>query len=755
MDQERGNRELLFTDEAKCVGCNRCIRNCPIFGANISYSQGGENKVRVDQERCIRCGSCVEACTHGARVFRDDTERFFADLAKGARISVVAAPAVRVNFPQYRNVIGFLKKSGVHLVYDVSFGADITTWAYLRAIKEQSLDSVIAQPCPAIVNYVEKYHPELIKDLAPIHSPTLCTAVYLRKYEKINDKIAFLSPCIAKSDEFNSPDTGGLVTYNVTYKALNEYLASRKLSLATFPEADFDNVESWLGRLYSRPGGLRENVEALVPNAWVRQIEGSRHVYHYLDAYQARRAERKPVPLLVDILNCGNGCNIGSATERKLSIDDADKAFNDMKRVLINARTRFFQKRSTDIFRQFDARLDLRDFRRTYSDRSVKLPEPTETDLDKIYRSLHKETAESRKIDCSACGYESCAQMAKAIFQGINSTGNCIDFNRREIAEEEVRIGEKTRVIDLLGAYTNEVVGVLDRVADLDLNVEVSGDFRGEFAKIKASINRILETLNLTLFEIKRAADQFSAGAAQVAAGSNDLAAGVNEQASAVEKLSDLISMVLEKTRLNVDNANKARDLSASAQVAAQNGNVRMTDLLKSMEDINTSSLNITKILKTIDDIAFQTNILALNAAVESARAGRFGKGFAVVANEVRNLAGRCSNAAKESDEYIQASVDKVAVGTKIAKDTAKALESIVQESANIAKIVEAISYTSQEQSKGIDDIHAQIQQVSHVVQNNSASSQESAATSEELTAQAMSLKERVSRFRLRDHGGA
>mgnify|MGYP002352332037 CR=1 FL=1 len=209
--------EVIFTVDDKCVGCNKCIRNCPIVGANISYMVEGENKVRVDQDKCIRCGACIEACSHEARQYNDDTARFFADLRRGKRISVVAAPASRVNFDNHLKLTGFLKSAGVNLVYDVSFGADITTWAYLKAIREKGLASVIAQPCPAIVNYIEKYRPELIANLAPIHSPTLCTAVYLKKYAGSDDSVAFLSPCIGKTDEFRDANTNSLVTYNVTY----------------------------------------------------------------------------------------------------------------------------------------------------------------------------------------------------------------------------------------------------------------------------------------------------------------------------------------------------------------------------------------------------------------------------------------------------------------------------------------------------------------------------------------------------------
>lgn len=745
-------REVVYTVDEKCVGCNKCIRNCPVAGANISYLDSGESKVRVDQDKCIRCGACIAACAHEARQFVDDTELFFSDLAAGKKISVVAAPAARTNFDNHRKLIGYLKAAGVNLVYDVSFGADITTWAYLKAIREKNLKSVIAQPCPAIVNYIEKYKPELLVNLAPVHSPTLCTAVYLKKYIKTEDRIAFLSPCIGKTDEFIDPNTNGYVSYNVTYRKLHDYIKAKGIDLAGYPDRDFDDIGCWLGCVYSRPGGLRENVEELVKGAWVRQIEGPGHAYSYLGEYARRLHESRPLPLLVDILNCSHGCNIGTATRKHITIDDADLKLNAVKSFKLLEKTAEDKLKSNDLFEMFDRDLSLSDFLRTYRNRKVLFHDPNSVEIDGIYRSLHKYTDESRKVDCSACGYETCEQMAHAIFNGYNTAMNCIRYNQHEMQLEAESIRDKTKIIDRLSAYTNEVVAVLDEVANLNLDVEVQGDFEGEFGAIKDSINLILGILNNTLTEIKVAAEQFDTGAEQVAQGSNSLAAGAIEQSAAVEKLSGLITMLTDKARMNTSNASKAKGLSFSATEAAEDGNRRMGEMLKSMAEINTASENINKILKTIDDIAFQTNILALNAAVEAARAGKYGKGFAVVADEVRNLANKCSVAAKESGEFIEESVKKIRAGTKIANDTASVLATIRAKSGEIAGLVEMIAAASDEQSHGIETINVNLQQVSHVVQSNSETSQESAATSEELSSQAVSLRDCVGQFVLREY---
>lgn len=215
--------------------------------------------------------------------------------------------------------------------------------------------------------------------------------------------------------------------------------------------------------------------------------------------------------------------------------------------------------------------------------------------------------------------------------------------------------------------------------------------------------------------------------------------------------MSASIEEVSDKTKVNADNADKANDLAEKAKLYAVTGNEHMKEMLKAMDEINQSSSNINKIIKVIDDIAFQTNILALNAAVEAARAGQYGKGFAVVAEEVRNLAARSANAAKETTDLIEDSIEKAESGARIAKETADALEMIVDGVTSVSNLVNEIQKASSEQAAAISRINQGIMQVSQVVQENSATSEQSAAASEELSGQAEMLKHLVERFRLKN----
>ena len=293
------------------------------------------------------------------------------------------------------------------------------------------------------------------------------------------------------------------------------------------------------------------------------------------------------------------------------------------------------------------------------------------------------------------------------------------------------------------------MVGVAQKVAEGDLRVEIDYESKDEVGILANAFRKMTTNLNEVMYNISVAAEQVSAGSTQLSDSSMALSQGATEQASSISELSASIEEIASQTKVNADNAKEANRITEATKLSATEGNDQMKEMLKAMADINEASMNISKIIKVIDDIAFQTNILALNAAVEAARAGQHGKGFAVVAEEVRNLAARSSNAAKETTAMIEGSIKKSEGGTKIANETALALNSIVDKIASVADLIGNIDIASNEQAAGIEQINQGILQVTSVVQTNSATSEESAAASEELASQAILLEDQVAKFKI------
>ena len=508
------NKGLIYTKTDVCIYCSKCIHDCPILKSNVSVmGTDGSYKMCVDERECILCGACINNCVHNARHFKDDCNSFFTDLKNGKSFSVIIAPAFYLKYSdEYKRVLGWLKSMGVKNFYSVSAGADIATWAYIKYINNNSTIGNIAQPCPAIVSHIEKHLPQLLPNIIPIQSPMMCTAIYLRSYKNIQEDLVFLSPCIAKKIEINSKRGQGLIRYNVTFNSIMNYIRDENVSLSEYPEVT-DEISYGMGSIFPEPGGLSENLEYyLGPKFLVTQLDGPARAYKYLESFaKSVESKDKYTPTLVDIINCKMGCSYGTGTEPS-SFNENSVAYQAF---LMRAQKHTAQSpkdRLTQLNQNWEA-LKLEDFMCEYeADKSICTHKATDTKIETILNEkLLKFTHTDMHIDCSACGYKTCKEMAAAIAHGINHRSNCIYYVKDYLAKSEemlrtiidnmplvCNIGTKDLEILECNEEGVKVFGMRDKQEFLERFAEISPPFQPDGSpsneKIKKLNARALET---------------------------------------------------------------------------------------------------------------------------------------------------------------------------------------------------------------------------------------------------------------------
>ncbi len=533
-------KPTFTVDSEKCVNCHACISVCPVKFCNDASG----DHVTVNPSMCIGCGNCVDACTHDARIYTDDRMAFENALARHDSLIAIVAPAVAASFPDnYLRINGFLKAIGIEAIFDVSFGAELTIKSYLEYIRQQKPDCVIAQPCPALVSYIQIYQPQLMPYLAPADSPMVHTAKMIREFypKYSHHRIVAISPCLAKTREFTET---GSIDFNLTMLSLNQMIHNRAQSLLEYPETDFDNAPAERAVLFSSPGGLMRTLEREAPElvSSVRKIEGTEHIYDYLEKLdeqlQAGRA-----PALIDCLSCSLGCNGGPGTpNRDKSPDEIEYYVEKRKKEMMKKYT---QNKSG--ISKWLGRKKLRNtlnrywkkglYNRNYRDLSQNnvIKKPTAAQFNEIYSSMNK-FSPADHYNCSSCGYGNCEDMAIAIFNGLNRKENCHHYLQDSLQDISKEISTSINQIDGRLEDINKLIAE---------NAGMAEQVENQFKQIVVSVNNDMNVLNEfvhiveTIKAISKQTNLLALNAAVEAARAGEAGKGFAVVAKEVKKLAE------------------------------------------------------------------------------------------------------------------------------------------------------------------------------------------------------------------------
>lgn len=593
--------DLIKVKEENCVLCHRCISVCPVKYCNDATGKA----IKVNNDSCIQCGRCVDACEHDARYYEDDFDNFLSK--PHDNLVFISAPSHISSWGMdYKKVVYFLKSYlKAKKVYDVSFGAEITVMKYLEAIKKNNLKCIISQPCPTVVKYIETYKPKLFQYLAPVESPAMAIAKYIREYLNFKGEIAFLSPCIAKSIEIKEKSTNNYINYNITHKKLMRYINERKINFKELKEIDFDELQAERGVGFSKPGGLRETVlRDFDEYVNIRKIEGNIIYEEYFDELIKNIDNEKELPLIIDVLNCEKGCNFGPGTLKNYNQDEVDSFIN--KRIIEQQKKYGGVSKFKKYYEKLKEKLKGDTFERKYNRKDIKFdPEKTQDDeLIPVFQSMKKYEPKDFQ-NCRSCGYHTCKDMAIAILNKLNKIENCYFFMQKTLLTSVSLIATITTQIRSYLAQIDEKVFTIKMIfAEINNSFSITHDTLKNTKKANELLVALSQSFNPIVEAITDISEQthiLSVNAAIEAARAGTSGRGFAIVAHEVDKLSSNTAGEVEKiTPMVKDLIQKINQINERSEVVIED----LNSVRKSYDDFFNALENVSLLIVQLSEEA-------------------------------------------------------------------------------------------------------------------------------------------------------